>query len=318
MTGGFLLRKIDTPFIRYYNHLLMILVPIPISIGVIAMLNRKNLREFAIITVGTVIIAAAVYFFMLPSHVSVGSGAALAMVISNFVPLPVSVITMLLNVVLLLIGFLLIGPDFGAKTVYCSVLMPAVMGVYEVLFPNFQSITQDPLLDVICYILVVGVGLAMLFPRNASSGGLDIVAKLMNKFLGMDMGAAMSLSGMLVALSSALCYDKKIVVLSVLGTYFGGMVVDHFIFGMNIKRRVCIISPKLDEITQFILYDLHSGATLNPIIGAYNNQPLKEIITIVDKQEYRKLMDYMKKTDPKAFITVYSVSHINYQPKVRA
>ncbi len=282
------------------------------------MLNRKNLREFAIITVGTIIIAAAVYFFMLPSHVSVGSGAALAMVISNFVPLPVSVITMLLNVVLLIIGFLLIGPEFGAKTVYCSMLMPAVMGVYEILFPDFQSITQDPLLDVICYILVVGVGLAMLFPRNASSGGLDIVAKLMNKFLGMDMGAAMSISGMLVALSSALCYDKKTVVLSVLGTYFGGMVVDHFIFGMNIKRRVCIISPKLDEITQFILHELHSGATLNPIIGAYNNQPLREIITIVDKQEYRRLMDYMKKTDPKAFITVYSVSHINYQPKVRA
>lgn len=318
MTGGFLLRKIDIRMLQDYNHLLTILIPISNPIGVICMLNRKNLREFAIITIGTVIIAAAVYFFMLPSHVSVGSGAALAMVISNFVPLPISVITMLLNIVLLLIGFLLIGPDFGAKTVYCSVLMPAVMGVYEVLFPNFQSITQDPLLDMICYILVVGLGLAMLFPRNASSGGLDVVAKLMNKFLGMEMGTAMSLSGMLVALSSALCYDKKTVVLSVLGTYFGGMVVDHFIFGMNIKRRVCIISPKLDEITQFILHELHSGATLNPIIGAYNNQPLREIITIVDKQEYRRLMDYMKKTDPKAFITVYSVSHINYQPKVRA
>jgi len=282
------------------------------------MLNRKNIKEFAIITAGTVIIAAAVYFFMLPSHVSVGSGAALAMVISNFVPLPVSVITMLLNVVLLLIGFLLIGPEFGIKTVYCSMLMPAVMGIYEILFPNFQSITQDPLLDVVCYILVVGIGLAILFPRNASSGGLDIVAKLMNKFLGMDLGRAMSLSGMLVALSSALCYDKKIVVLSVLGTYFGGMLVDHFIFDMNIKRRVCIISPKLDEITQFILHELHSGATLNPIIGAYNNQPLREIITIVDNQEYRRLMEYMKKTDPKAFVTVYAVSHINYQPKAKS
>jgi len=282
------------------------------------MFSKKNIHEFAVITGGTIIIAAAVYFFMLPSHVSVGSGAALAMVISNFVPLPVSMITMLLNIVLLIIGFLLIGPDFGAKTVYCSILMPAVMRVYEVLFPGFQSITQDPLLDVVCYILVVGVGLALLFPRNASSGGLDIVAKLMNKFLGMEMGTAMSVSGMLVALSSALCYDKKTVVLSVLGTYFGGMVVDHFIFGMNIKRRVCIISPKLDEITQFILHELHSGATLNPIIGAYNNQPLREIITIVDNQEYRRLMDYMKKADPKAFITVYSVSHINYQPKVRA
>ena len=282
------------------------------------MFSKKNIHEFAVITGGTIIIAAAVYFFMLPSHVSVGSGAALAMVISNFVPLPVSMITMLLNIVLLIIGFLLIGPDFGAKTVYCSLLMPAVMRVYEVLFPGFQSITQDPLLDVICYILVVGVGLALLFPRNASSGGLDVVVKLMNKFLGMEMGTAMSVSGMLVALSSALCYDKKTVVLSVLGTYFGGMVVDHFIFGMNIKRRVCIISPKLDEITQFILHELHSGATLNPIIGAYNNQPLREIITIVDNQEYRRLMDYMKKADPKAFITVYSVSHINYQPKVRA
>jgi len=279
------------------------------------MFSRKNLKEFAIITVGTIIIAAAVYFFMLPSHVSVGSGPALAMVINNFVPLPVSLITMLLNVVLLIIGFLLIGPEFGAKTVYCSMLMPAVMGVYEILFPDFQSITQDPLLDVVCYVLVVGIGLAILFPRNASSGGLDIVAKLMNKFLGMDLGRAMSLSGMLVALSSALCYDKKTVVLSVLGTYFGGMIVDHFIFDMNIKRRVCIISPKLDEITQFILHELHSGATLNPIIGAYNNQPLREIITIVDNQEYRRLMEYMKKTDPKAFVTVYAVSHIHYQPK---
>ena len=282
------------------------------------MFCRKNLREFFIITVGTAIIAAAVYFFMLPSHVSVGSGPALAMVISNFIPLPVSLITMILNVFLLIIGFLLIGPEFGVKTVYCSLLMPAIMGIYEIFFPDFQSVTQDPLLDTVCYILIVGIGLALLFPRNASSGGLDIVAKLMNKFLGMELGKAMSLSGILVALSSALCYDKKTVVLSVLGTYFGGMIVDHFIFDMNIKRRVCIISPKLDEITQFILHELHSGATLNPIIGAYNNQPLREIITIVDNQEYRRLMDYMKKTDPKAFVTVYSVSHINYQPKKHA
>ena len=279
------------------------------------MFSRKNIRDFVIITIGTIIIAAAIYFFMLPSHVSVGSAPALAMVLSNFIPLPVSVITLMINSFLLIIGFLLIGPEFGAKTVYCSLLTPVIMGVYEVLFPNFQSITQDPMLDVICYILVVGIGLALLFPRNASSGGVDIIAKLMNKFLGMELGQAMSISGMVIALSSALCYDKKTVVLSVLGTYFGGMVVDHFIFGMNIKRRVCIISSKLEEITQFILHDLHSGATLNPIIGAYNNKPIQEIITIVDNQEYRRLMDYMKKTDPQAFVTVYSVSHVICQPK---
>ena len=276
---------------------------------------QKELKEFAIITVGTAIVAAAVFFFMLPSHVSVGSGAALAMVLSNFIPLSVSAITLIMNVGLLIIGFLLVGPEFGIKTVYCSVLMPLIMGLFEILFPDFQSITQDPLLDVICYILVVGVGLAILFPRNASSGGLDIVAKIMNKYLKMDMGRAMSLSGMAVALSSALCYDSKIVVLSLLGTYFGGMIVDHFIFDNNIKRRVCVISEHLDEIVSFTLHDLHSGATLNEIIGAYDHSKRLEMIAIVDKQEYKRLMEFVRKTDPKAFVTVYSVSDMRYIPK---
>lgn len=275
----------------------------------------SKLKTFLVITAGDIIVAAAVYFFMLPSHVSVGSGAALAMVLSNFIPLPVSTITLLLNVVLLIIGFLLVGPEFGGKTVYCAILMPCVMGVFEILFPNFQSLTQDPLLDVICYILVVGIGLAFLFRENASSGGLDIVAKIMNKYLRMEMGRAMSISGIAVALTSALCYDSKTVVLSVLGTYFGGMVVDHFIFGLDIKRRVCIISPKLNEIVDFILHKLHSGATLNEIIGAYDNTPRKEVITIVDKSEYRQLMDYVRKVDPKAFVTVYAVNEMRYQPK---
>lgn len=276
---------------------------------------RKTIEEFAIITVGTIIVAIAVFFFMLPSHVSVGSGAALAMVLSNFIPLSVSTITLIMNVGLLIIGFLLIGPEFGAKTVYCSILMPLVMGVFEKIFPNFQSITQDPLLDVICYILVVGVGLSILFSRNASSGGLDIVAKIMNKYLRMDLGQAMSASGIIVALSSALCYDSKTVVLSLLGTYFGGMVVDHFIFGINIKRRVCVISNDLEPIVDFVLHELHSGATLNEIIGAYDRTPRMEMVTIVDKNEYKQLMDYVRKIDPKAFVTVYSVSDMRYQPK---
>ena len=275
----------------------------------------NSIKELAIITVGNVIVAAAVFFFMLPSHVSVGSGAALAMVLSNFIPLSVSTITLIMNVGLLIIGFLLIGPEFGAKTVYCSILMPVVMGVFERIYPNFQSITQDPLLDVICYILVVGVGLAILFSRNASSGGLDIVAKIMNKYLKMDLGKAMSTSGIVVALSSALCYDSKTVVLSLLGTYFGGMIVDHFIFGINIKRRVCVISDHLDPIVDYVLHDLHSGATLNEIIGAYDKTPRTEMITIVDKNEYKQLMDYVRKVDPKAFVTVYSVSDMRYQPK---
>ena len=276
---------------------------------------QNFLKELAIITVGNIIVAAAVFFFMLPSHVSVGSATALAMVLSNFIPLSVSTITLIMNLGLLVIGFLLIGPEFGAKTVYCAILMPAVLGIFENLFPNFQSLTQDPLLDVICYILVVGVGLSILFSRNASSGGLDIVAKIINKYLKIDLGQAMSASGMMVALSSALCYDSKTVILSILGTYFGGMIVDHFIFGINIKRLVCVISVHLDRSVDFVLHDLHSGATLNEIIGAYDNTPRREMITIVDKQEYRRLMDFIREIDPKAFVTVYSVSDMRYMPK---
>ena len=280
------------------------------------MLSKHNIKEFLLITVGTGIVAVAVFFFMLPSHVAVGSASALALVLSNLIPLPVSAITFILNAGLLIIGFLLIGPEFGIKTVYTSLLMPVYLRIFELIFPDFQSISGEPMLDVICYILVVGIGLSMLFSSNASSGGLDIVAKLMNKFLRMDLGTAMSLSGMLVALSSALVYDPKTVVLSLLGTYFGGMIVDHFIFGLNLKRRVCIISKKHDELVNFILHTLHSGATVYDAIGAYDGTVRREIVTIVDKHEYRLLMDYIRKNDPKAFLTVYSVNEICYQPKI--
>lgn len=273
-------------------------------------------KEAAILTGGVAIIAAAVYFFLVPSHASVSSISGLGIVLANFVPLPLSAITMILNVVLLVIGFLTCGREFGAKTVYTSILLPAFIGLFERLFPNLGSLTDSQELDVLCYILVVSVGLSILFNRNASSGGLDIVAKIMNKYLHMDLGKAMSLSGMCVALSAALVYDKKTVVLSVLGTYFNGLVLDHFIFDNNIKRRVCIITKKEEELRRFIIEDLHSGATVYESYGAYNMQKRREIITIVDKIEYQKLMNYMNQEDPQAFITVYTVSDIRYRPKV--
>lgn len=272
-------------------------------------------RELAILTGAVAIIAAAVYFFLVPSHASVSSISGLGIVLANFVPLPLSAITMILNVVLLVIGFLTCGREFGAKTVYTSILLPAFIGLFERRFPNLGSLTDSQELDVLCYILVVSVGLSILFNRNASSGGLDIVAKIMNKYLHMDLGKAMSLSGMCVALSAALVYDKKTVVLSVLGTYFNGLVLDHFIFDNNIKRRVCIITGKEEELRRFIIEDLHSGATVYESYGAYNMQKRREIITIVDKAEYQKLMSYMNREDPQAFITVYTVSDMRYQPK---
>ena len=270
---------------------------------------KSILIEINILTIAIAIIAVAVYFFLVPSHTSISSMSGLGIVLSNFVPLPLSAITMIL------IGFFTCGKEFGLKTVYTSVMLPVFLGIFENIFPNTGSITNSQELDVLCYILVVSVGLSILFNRNASSGGLDIVAKIMNKYFHMELGKAMSLSGMCVALSAALVYDKKTVVLSVLGTYFNGIVLDHFIFDHNIKRRVCIITKKEEELRQFIVRDLHSGATIYEAIGAYNMEKRNEIITIVDKGEYQKLMKYINQEDPEAFITVYTVSDMRYLPK---
>ena len=277
---------------------------------------KEVVWELFTLTAAVAIIAAAVYFFLVPSHASVSSISGLGIILTNFIPLPLSVITMVLNVVLLIIGFITCGREFGTKTVYTSILLPVFIGIFERIFPNIGSLTKTQELDVLCYVLVVSVGLSILFNMNASSGGLDIVAKIMNKYLHIELGKAMSLAGMCVALSAALVYDKKTVVLSVLGTYFNGIVVDHFIFGQNLKRRVCIITKYEEELRNFILHELHSGATIYDAIGAYNLDKRHEIITIVYKNEYQKLMNYINNLDPKAFVTVYTVADMRYQQKV--
>lgn len=280
------------------------------------MSKREIAKEIVILTVAVAIIAAAVFFFLIPSHAAVSSISGLAIVLSNFVPLTVSEITFILNVVLLIVGFLLCGKEFGVKTVYTSIMLPAFMKLFELIWPDNQSMTGDATLDVVAYVFVVSVGLSILFNRNASSGGLDIVAKIMNKFLHIEIGKAMSLAGMCVALSSAFVYDKKTVVLSVLGTYINGLILDYFIFGQTEKKRVCIITKHEEQVRQFILHELHSGATIYEAYGAYNMEMRREIITIVDKNEYQSLMKYMAEVDPDAFMTVYTVKEIQYKPKV--
>lgn len=279
------------------------------------MSKRELAKEIVILTIAIAIIAVAVFFFLIPSHAAVSSISGLAIVLSNFVPLAVSEITFILNSALLIVGFLICGKEFGIKTIYTTIMLPAFLKVFEIIWPDNQSMTGDATLDVVSYVFVVSIGLCILFNRNASSGGLDIVAKIINKFLHIEIGKAMSLAGMCIALSSALVYDKKTVVLSVLGTYINGLILDYFIFGQNEKKRVCIITKHEEELRRFILYELHSGATVYEAFGAYNMEMRHEIITIVDKNEYQKLMKYMAETDPDAFMTVYTVKEIQYKPK---
>ena len=273
------------------------------------------IKDLIYMAVATFIIAVAVYFFMKPSNTAISSVSALAIVLENVVPLTVAQLTMIMNVILLIIGFALFGSEFGFKTIYTSILLPVFLRIFEIVRPENISFTDDPFLDVILYVTLVSFGAALLFNDNASSGGLDIVAKILNKYLHIELGKAMSVAGIVIACSTIFFYDTKSVILSLLGTYINGLVLDHFIFGQNIKRRVCIITDKQKLVRNFILYDLQSGATLYEATGAYDMKTRQEIICIVTKPEYQKLMTFLEENDPSAFVTVYTVSEIRYIPK---
>ena len=231
---------------------------------------KTLIKEYSIVTLGTLIVATGVFFFMLPSNVVAGSLTGLVMVLANFIPIKISVLTFIFNIGLLLIGFIFVGREFGGKTVYSSIIMPVFLGIYEFAFPNFKSLTDDVLLDTICYILIVSVGVALLFNVNASSGGLDIVAKILNKYTHIELGKAMTIAGMVTALSSALVYDTKILVLSVLATYANGIILDNFIDGYNRRKRVCILSSNYEQIQDFITNELKRGVTLYQAVGGHN------------------------------------------------
>jgi len=276
---------------------------------------RCYIRDMAVIPFATFIVAVAVFFFMMPNNLAIASIAGLAVVLQNFIPLSVATISLIFNVGLLIIGFIFVGREFGGKTVYTSVILPIFVGIFEKLFPKYNGLTGDPFLDMICYIFIVSIGLSLLFNHNASSGGLDIIVKILNKYLHIDKGKAMSIAGMLVSLSAIFAYDTKTVVLSVLGTYLNGIILDYFLFGTNIKKKVCILSRKNEEIKKYILKNMHSGATLYKVIGAYNNEEHEEVVAIVNKREYGVLMQFIRRTDPDAFVTVSTINEVMYKPK---
>ncbi len=275
-------------------------------------------KEYAIITAGIFLTAAAVYFFMMPANIVLGSITGLAMVLVNFIPVQVSVMTFILNVFCLVIGFLLVGKEFGAKTVYTSILLPAFLYVLELLFPNNSSLTNDLLLDTLCCIILISIGQTLMFNANASSGGLDIVAKILNKYFHLELGKGIALAGILTVATTILVYDAKTLIVGILGTYFNGLVLDEYISGFARRKRVCFLSEKYQEIAEYIMHDIKRGVTLYEAKGGYDQSKKVEVQTILTQNEYGQLIDYIHKTDPKAFVTVSTVSEVvGYWNKAR-
>lgn len=269
-----------------------------------------DVREYLFITFGIFIITTALYFFMIPGKLVIGGVAGMSMILVKFIPLEISLMTFILNVALLILGFILLGREFGAKTVYASVLLPFFLFIYEKILPGMKSLTGDMLTDMICCIIIIGMGQAMLFYSNASSGGLDIVAKILNKYLHLHIGTAVTISGSLIVASSIFAYSPKTCIIGLLGTYINGMLVDYFISGFTRKIRVCILSKNYEQIQKFIVNDIERGVTLYPARGGHSNKEITELITILDRDEYAKLLAHVDEIDSSAFITVSTVNEV--------
>ena len=278
-------------------------------------MKEKNvigfLYEYLVVTIGTLGVAGSVYFFMLPSNLTVGSASALAMIISTIIPVRVSVISFFVNGILMIIGLIFVGKDFGAKTVYSTFLVSGFLYIFEILFPLKGSLTGDLFVDMICYVILVSVSQAILFNANASSGGIDVMAKILNKYLGMELGKAMSTVGLLVACGGFFLYETSAVIISILGTYLGGIVLDYYIGGFTVKKKVSILSEDPDGVQEYIMGTLKKGCTLYSAVGAYNHEVRTEVVSILNRNEYVKLMDHIHKNDPTAFMTVSSITEVH-------
>ncbi len=282
----------------------------------------KFWKELVIMTLGMSIGAAAVYYFLVPSKLIIGSISGLSIVIStlfeNFgITLKVSHLVIIINAILLVMAWLLIGQEFGAKTVYTAMILGPLMDMWEALMPyqniirdGRMSIMNDPWLDLVCFVLLVSISQAILFNINASTGGLDILAKIVNKYLHFDIGVSVSVAGAIICCTAFSINPFDMVVLGLIGTWINGMFVDHFTATLNRRKRVCIISDDYEKIRKYIIEDLQRGCSLFPLKGGYTNADRVEVQTILTQNEFAAVMNFMKKNNISCFLTAGNISEV--------
>ena len=278
-------------------------------------ISKTGIIDFILITIGTIICGVATYFFMVPSNLAIASVSGVAILIGKFMPLSKAILILILNLVLLVISWFFVGREFTIKSIYPSVGLPVVMMILGHYTPNYHGVMNDQFLDMICYLFLCDLGIALMVVRNASSGGLDVLYKMANKYLNIDFGVATSVVGLFISAPAIFIYDPKTGVLSILGTYVTGIIIDHYVFGMTTKLKVCILSKKNDEICEYIINELHSGVTRYEASGGFTGDKFDEINVIVNRNEYAKLMKHLREVDPDAFATVTNIHDVMYRPK---
>ena len=282
----------------------------------------KFWKELIIMTVGMLIAAAAVYYFLMPSNLIIGSITGLSMVISGVfglfgITVKVSLVVTIINALLLILAWLLIGAEFGAKTVYTALILGPFIEFWEKVLPaerimeaGSTSVMGDPWFDLLCFVLILSASQTILFHINASTGGLDILAKIVNKYLHFDIGTSVSVAGAIICCTAFAINPFRLVVIGLIGTWINGLALDYFTAGLNRRKRVCVISNDYERIRKYIIEDLVRGCSLYEVTGGYSGEKSMEIQALLTKDEFAKLMAYIKDNNIQSFITAGNVSEI--------
>lgn len=273
--------------------------------------SNKIHKEYILIFIGTVIVALGVYFFLVPENLATGGVSGLGMVLAfYFKNMPISFLVGILNGLLLLIGFLFLGASFGAKTIFATVVFSLAMAGAEALYPAPKPISDEVLLNLIAGIVSTGLGLSIVFNQNASTGGTDIVAKILNKYFNVDMGKSLLFADVLIVLAAFFTFGAKSGMLALFGLFLASLTIDYFIDGFKMRKEVLIISKKPDEIRRLIIRELDRGATIYKAEGAYTNQEQKVVVTVIGKREFVRLKRHIAAVDPEAFLIVRNVHEV--------
>lgn len=274
------------------------------------MLNKQTVKEYILIAVGTFIVALGVYYFMVPENLATGGVSGLAIVIVNYVPLPISLVNLILNVILLFVGFIFIGFEFGGKTIFSVVLLSLFMSLMEQFYPAVHPVTDEVLLNLMCGIIISAMGLSIVFNQNASTGGTDIIAKIFNKYFNLDMGKGLMAADVIVVALAFFTYGMRTGILGAFGWFLNGVIVNYFIDGFTIKREVVVITDEPGKVKDYIFAELDRGVTIYHAYGGYTNEKKDIVVTVLAKNEYFTLKNKLKEIDPNVFVYSRNVQEV--------
>ncbi|HBH11808.1 MAG: YitT family protein [Clostridiales bacterium 38_11] len=272
---------------------------------------KAKIKQFTIINIGLFILNCGMYFFLIPSNLAVGGTTGIAMVIGYLIPtIPIGVFLAIINTILLILAFIIFGKEFGGYTVYSSLALSAMLAAFELILPMAEPFTDDLFINLIFGIVICGVGMGIVFNQNASTGGTDIVAKIINRFTHIEIGKSLLLADFLVTLLAAVVFGARLGMYALLGIVINSIIIDKMIAGFNIKINMMIISNEADAINTYILNTLERGTTIYHATGGYSNEDKKVINTIVSRREYIKIRDFVKKIDQRAFISISYITEV--------